>query len=318
MKERHQVAELIGSPPGYVGHEGGSRMCKDARQTGGKMVGLLDEAEKAHPVVWETLMRVFDEGKMTDNTGEEADFNNAIFICTSNLAEDVFAAYAGDGEYTDNDAVNSEFSARYEERIPQAVRGRLKQWGGPLIFNPHGKEAQRKIVDLKVQQMQKYNAQRNDRHFALSEAASQWMMTTGFDPQYGGRALTALINGTLANTLADLVANQKFKEGDYITFDVKVADQDKPLKDRVQSVATSITELGEALKNERLPKDLVRQELADGKIALVDRAKERFFLTEGDGKEIYGPFNATAVTTLQVRAMDDEEKSAYLTKKADC
>jgi len=254
---------------------------------------------------------------MVDNAGEEADFTNAIFICTSNLAEDVFAHYAGDGEYTDKDAVNQEFGAQYEERIPQAVRGRLKQWGGPVVFNPHGKEAQKKIVGLKIGQMQQYNAKRNDRHFDVSDACRNWMMTTGFDPQYGGRALTALLNGTLANTLADLVADKKFKEGDYKTIDVKQASQTAPLSERVEGVAAGLTDLGEAMKNARLPKDVIEQKLPDGKIALVDRAKERFFLkAAADSAEVYGPFSAQAVTTLVVRDMSDEEKSAYLALKS--
>jgi hypothetical protein len=171
-----------------------------------------------------------------------------------------------------------------------------------------------------------------------------WIMTAGFDPQYGGRALTALINGTLANTLADLVANQKFKEGDYITIDVKHAGQDMPLKERVAQLASQLSELGEPIKNGRLPKDLGQVDLGDGRIALVDVAKERFFITtpakqeqaadaagdaaagatpEGAAKpkapepDIFGPFSASAISTIQVRAMNDDEKSAYLTKKAD-
>jgi ATP-dependent Clp protease ATP-binding subunit ClpB len=208
--EKHSVARLVGAPPGYVGYEEGGQLTEAVRRRPYSVV-LLDEVEKAHGEVFDILLQVLDDGRLTDGQGRTVDFRNVIMILTSNLGSQFLANPSLD-EKAKRDAVmgvvRGAFKPEFLNRLDEVV-----------LFDALGTEELAKIVDINLQRL---NARLADRRISVqaTQAAKDWLALTGFDPVYGARPLRRLIQTTIEDQLARRVLAGEVLEGDAITFDV--------------------------------------------------------------------------------------------------
>jgi ATP-dependent Clp protease ATP-binding subunit ClpB len=212
--ERHSVARLIGAPPGYVGYEEGGYLTEAVRRRPYSVI-LLDEVEKAHPDVFNVLLQVLDDGRLTDGQGRTVDFRNTVIVMTSNLGSNLIQEMAGEENYDAMknaimDVVGSHFRPEFVNRIDDLV-----------VFHPLGREHIRRIVDIQLTYLHERLADR-DISIHLSDAARDKLADAGFDPVYGARPLKRAIQQQVENPLAQKILQGKFSPGDVI--EVGVAD----------------------------------------------------------------------------------------------
>ena len=211
--EKHSVARLIGAPPGYVGYEEGGYLTESVRRKPYSVI-LLDEVEKAHPDVFNILLQVLDDGRLTDGHGRTVDFRNTIIIMTSNMGSDVIQEMSGEDNYAAmKDAVlnivGSHFRPEFVNRIDEIV-----------VFHPLNREQLRGIAAIQTQ----YLSERlEDRDLGLNftAAALDLIAAEGFDPVYGARPLKRAIQNEIENPLAQEILGGKFLPGDVIEVDAK-------------------------------------------------------------------------------------------------
>ena len=206
--EKHSVSRLIGAPPGYVGFEQGGYLTEAVRRRPYSVI-LLDEIEKAHPDVFNVLLQVLDDGRLTDGQGRTVDFRNTVIVMTSNLGSQLIQEMAGEDNYDAmKDAimeiVGSHFRPEFVNRIDDLV-----------VFRPLGREHIRKIVDIQLGYLRDRLAERDIR-IQLSEAARDKLADAGFDPVYGARPLKRAIQQQVENPLAQEILQGNFKPGDLI------------------------------------------------------------------------------------------------------
>ncbi len=206
--EKHSVARLIGAPPGYVGYEEGGYLTEAVRRKPYSVI-LLDEVEKAHADVFNVLLQVLDDGRLTDGQGRTVDFRNTVIIMTSNLGSHVIQEMAAEGDYDKMKAavmeiVGSHFRPEFINRIDDAV-----------VFRPLDKEAIHKVAGIQLQNLQNRLA---DREIALqvSDEALDLLSEAGFDPVFGARPLKRAIQVNIENPLAQEMLSGKFVPGDTI------------------------------------------------------------------------------------------------------
>ncbi|HWJ53377.1 MAG TPA: AAA family ATPase, partial [Propionibacteriaceae bacterium] len=208
--EKHSVARLVGAPPGYIGYEEGGQLTEAVRRRPYAVV-LLDEVEKAHSEVFDILLQVLDDGRLTDGQGRTVDFRNVILILTSNLGSQFLADQTLSPELKKNavmGVVRSAFKPEFLNRLDEIV-----------IFDALGTEELASIVEINLKRL---NARLADRRIAVqaTDAAKEWLALTGFDPVYGARPLRRLIQTTIEDQLARKVLSGEVLEGDTVTFDV--------------------------------------------------------------------------------------------------
>ena len=205
--EKHAASRLVGAPPGYVGYEEGGQLTEAVRRKPYSVV-LFDEIEKAHPDVFNMLLQVLDDGRLTDNKGVVVDFRNTIIILTSNIASDKIME------------INN------EEQKQKAVKEALKAYFKPeflnrlddiVIFNPLGLEQITHIIDILFKNIQKKVLER-DMRITLEESAKEYIAKVGFDPIYGARPLKRALYEQVEDVLADLILKGEIKEGSNINF----------------------------------------------------------------------------------------------------
>ena len=206
--EKHSVARLIGAPPGYVGYDEGGYLTEAVRRRPYSVI-LLDEVEKAHPDVFNVLLQVLDDGRLTDGQGRTVDFRNSVIVMTSNLGSQLIQEMAGEENYESMKTavmheVGSHFRPEFVNRIDDVV-----------VFHPLGREHIRKIVDIQLGYLHARLADRDIR-IHLSEAARDKLADAGFDPVYGARPLKRAIQQQVENPLAQEILQGKFKPGDVI------------------------------------------------------------------------------------------------------
>jgi ATP-dependent Clp protease ATP-binding subunit ClpB len=211
--EQHSVARLIGAPPGYVGYEEGGYLTEAVRRRPYSVV-LLDEVEKAHKDVFNVLLQVLDEGRLTDGQGRTVDFRNTVIIMTSNLGSDVIQQLAGEKQYVRMKAevmerVQAHFRPEFINRIDDIV-----------VFHPLGEEQIRSIVDIQLAGLRKRLAER-DLVLVLADDARDMLGEAGFDPVYGARPLKRAIQQQIENPLAELILRGQFAPGDRIVVAVE-------------------------------------------------------------------------------------------------
>jgi ATP-dependent Clp protease ATP-binding subunit ClpB len=209
--EQHSVARLIGAPPGYVGYEEGGYLTEAVRRRPYSVV-LLDEVEKAHKDVFNVLLQVLDDGRLTDGQGRTVDFRNTVIIMTSNLGSDVIQQLAGEKQYTRMKAevmerVQAHFRPEFINRIDDIV-----------VFHPLGSEQIRSIVDIQLAGLRARLADR-DMTLVLTVAARDQLGEAGFDPVYGARPLKRAIQQQVENPLAERILRGDFAPGDTVTID---------------------------------------------------------------------------------------------------
>jgi len=207
--EKHAVSRLVGAPPGYVGYDEGGQLTEAVRRKPYSVV-LFDEIEKAHPDVFNTLLQVLDDGRLTDNKGVTVDFKNTIIIMTSNIASDKIMEFKEPKER--EKAVNGELKRHFKPEF-------LNRLDDIVIFNPLDLDAITKIVDILFKSIQDKLAQR-DIQVTLTDGAKSYIAEAGFDPVYGARPLKRALYDVVEDRLAELILADKIKEGDRVEFDV--------------------------------------------------------------------------------------------------
>jgi len=211
--EKHSVARLIGAPPGYVGYEEGGYLTEAVRRRPYAVI-LLDEVEKAHPDVFNVLLQVLDDGRLTDGQGRTVDFRNSVVIMTSNLGSQVIQELAGEANYDRMKAavleiVAQHFRPEFINRIDDIV-----------VFHPLAREHIRRIVEIQVGFLRRRLADR-DITLELDDAACDKLGEAGFDPVYGARPLKRAIQHQLENPLAQKILKGEFAPGDTIRATVR-------------------------------------------------------------------------------------------------
>ena len=211
--EKHSVARLIGAPPGYVGYEEGGYLTEAVRRRPYSVI-LLDEVEKAHPDVFNILLQVLDDGRLTDGQGRTVDFRNTVIIMTSNLGSSIIQDMAGGENYTQMKAavmevVGTHFRPEFINRIDEVV-----------VFHPLDKAEIRKIADIQLNNLRKRLAAR-ELGLQISEPALDFIAQAGFDPVYGARPLKRAVQQEVENPLAQQILAGKFMPGDTIDIDLK-------------------------------------------------------------------------------------------------
>jgi ATP-dependent Clp protease ATP-binding subunit ClpB len=212
--EKHSVARLIGAPPGYVGYDEGGYLTEAIRRRPYSVI-LLDEVEKAHPDVFNVLLQVLDDGRLTDGQGRTVDFRNTVVVMTSNLGSQMIQEMQGEENYEAMksavmEVVGTHFRPEFINRVDDVV-----------VFHPLSREHIRLIVDIQLGYLRDRLAER-DMQIHLSEAARDRLADAGFDPVYGARPLKRAIQQQVENPLAQAILEGKFKPGDVI--EVGVAD----------------------------------------------------------------------------------------------
>jgi len=206
--EKHSVARLIGAPPGYVGYDEGGYLTEAVRRRPYSVI-LLDEVEKAHPDVFNVLLQVLDDGRLTDGQGRTVDFRNTVIVMTSNLGSQRIQELAGENNYdmmksSVMEIVSQHFRPEFINRVDDTV-----------VFHPLGREHIRAIVDIQLGYLHERLAGR-DMQIVLSEAARDRLAEAGFDPVYGARPLKRAIQQQIENPLAQEILQGRFKPGDVI------------------------------------------------------------------------------------------------------
>jgi ATP-dependent Clp protease ATP-binding subunit ClpB len=206
--EKHSVARMIGAPPGYVGFEEGGYLTEAVRRKPYSVV-LLDEVEKAHPDVFNVLLQVLDDGRLTDGQGRTVDFRNTVIVMTSNLGSQQIQEFAGEENYARmksavTDIVAQHFRPEFLNRIDDIV-----------VFHPLEREHIRRIVDIQLATLRQRLADR-DMRLELDERALDRLAEAGFDPVYGARPLKRAIQQEVENPLAQRILAGEFGPGDQI------------------------------------------------------------------------------------------------------
>ena len=214
--EKHSVARLIGAPPGYVGYDEGGYLTEAVRRRPYSVI-LLDEIEKAHPDVFNVLLQVLDDGRLTDGQGRTVDFRNTVIVMTSNLGSQLIQTLAGEQNY---DAMKSSVMEVVSEHFRPEFINRVDD---VVVFHPLGREHIRMIVDIQLGYLHERLAGR-DMKIVLSDAARDRLAAAGFDPVYGARPLKRAIQQQVENPLAQKILQGRFAPGD--TIEVQVTDDD--------------------------------------------------------------------------------------------
>jgi ATP-dependent Clp protease ATP-binding subunit ClpB len=207
--EKHTVSRLVGAPPGYIGYEEGGQLTEAVRRRPYSVV-LLDEVEKAHPDVFNILLQVLDDGRLTDGQGRVVDFKNTTLIMTSNLGSQYLADQALDDETKRAavmEVVRKAFRPEFLNRLDEVV-----------LFDPLTLADLTRIVDIQLRRLNKRLAERRITLEVTSDG-KQWLATTGFDPVYGARPLKRLVQSTIEDALARRLLAGEIRDGDTVTFD---------------------------------------------------------------------------------------------------
>lgn len=212
--EKHSVARLIGAPPGYVGYEEGGYLTEAVRRRPYSVI-LLDEIEKAHPDVFNVLLQVLDDGRMTDGKGRTVDFKNTILIMTSNLGSDLIMKMAE--EHAGIDVVRNQIEELLHQKFKPEFLNRVDE---TIIFHSLSKKDMGAIIDI---QLQRLVARLEERKYKLSvtEAAKGFLVDAGYNPLFGARPLKRAIQRHLEDPLAMELLAGRFMEGDHIQVDVQ-------------------------------------------------------------------------------------------------
>ena len=211
--EKHSVARLVGAPPGYVGYEEGGYLTEAVRRKPYSVI-LLDEVEKAHSDVFNILLQVLDDGRLTDGQGRTVDFRNTVIVMTSNLGSDVIQALAGGEQY-------DQMKSSVMEIVGQHFRPEfINRVDDVMVFNPLEREQIHAIAKIQLGQL-KQRLLEHEMGFEISDAALDLIAQAGFDPVYGARPLKRVIQQQLENVLAQDLLSGVFKAGDKIKVDVQ-------------------------------------------------------------------------------------------------
>ena len=205
--EKHSVSRMIGSPPGYVGYEQGGALTESIRRKPYQII-LLDEIEKAHPDIFNILLQVLDDGRLTDGQGRTVDFSNTLLIMTSNIGAE---HYPSDKPVSDsiknkiNDEVDKSFRPEFLNRIDDI-----------LIFNSLNQDHLKEIVELQIEEMNDLLVSQ-DLVLKIDDKAKEWLLKKGFDSKFGARPMRRTLEQYIQNPLSEMIIQEKIKNGDIIS-----------------------------------------------------------------------------------------------------
>jgi ATP-dependent Clp protease ATP-binding subunit ClpB len=207
--EKHSVSRLVGAPPGYIGYEQGGQLTEAVRRRPYSVI-LFDEVEKAHPDVFNVLLQVLDDGRLTDGQGRTVDFRNTLIVLTSNLGGDILAAQA---EGHDSGEVRNQVMAMVRAAFRPEFLNRLDEI---ILFHRLFPEQMGAITEIQIERLKRLVA---DRQMTLNvdPAAIEWLGQAGYDPVYGARPLKRVIQRDLQNPLARMILEGRIAEGGTVT-----------------------------------------------------------------------------------------------------
>ncbi|MCH1544995.1 MAG: ATP-dependent chaperone ClpB [Synechococcus sp. MOX_bin32] len=212
--EKHTVSRLIGAPPGYVGYEAGGQLTEAVRRRPYAVI-LFDEVEKAHPDVFNVMLQILDDGRVTDGQGRTVDFTNTVLILTSNIGSQSILELAGDPEQHGamesrvNDALRAHFRPEFLNRLDDQI-----------IFHSLRREELREIVTLQVERLRQRLAERK-LELSLSDGAADWLANAGYDPVYGARPLKRAVQRELETPIAKAILAGRYSEGQSISVELE-------------------------------------------------------------------------------------------------
>ncbi len=218
-QERHAVSRLVGAPPGYVGYEEGGQLTESVRRRPYSVV-LLDEIEKAHPDVFNILLQVLDDGRLTDNKGRTADFKNSIIIMTSNIGSHIIQESFENMTELNKEVVLSSTKNKVFELLKKTIRPEfLNRIDEVIMFQPLTRDEVKEIVRIQFIGLQKL-LQQNEIKITATENAIEWLSQLGFDPQFGARPLKRVIQKKVLNELSKQILAGKINKNDHMELDV--------------------------------------------------------------------------------------------------
>jgi ATP-dependent Clp protease ATP-binding subunit ClpC len=218
-REQHTVSRLFGAPPGYVGYEEGGQLTEAVRRRPYRVI-LFDEIEKAHPEVWNALLQILDDGRLTDGQGRVVDFRNTVLIMTSNLGTE-FVTKAGtlgflrSGEGGEEDAAEEKIEKALKDTFRPEFLNRIDEI---IIFSPLTVDQMEEIVDLKMKQVRERLAE-HGLNVQLTEAARKWLAKEGYDPAFGARPLQRALQKNVESPLSVKILQGEFAEGETVVVD---------------------------------------------------------------------------------------------------
>ena len=214
--EKHNVARLVGAPPGYVGYEEGGQLTEAVRRKPYSVV-LFDEIEKAHPDVFNLMLQIFDDGRLTDSKGRTVDFKNTVIIMTSNIGSEIILEDSLNNPGGNFDDTKEKVMAVMRERFKPEFLNRVDE---TIFFKALTMQQLASIVDIQMEHLKKLLAE-HDITFEITDDAKEFLARCGFNPVYGARPLKRVIMQLVENPLSKLLLAQKFIDGDHIKIDLK-------------------------------------------------------------------------------------------------
>ena len=212
--EKFAVSRLVGAPPGYVGYEEGGQLTEAVRRRPYQVI-LLDEIEKAHPDVFNVLLQVLDDGRLTDSQGRTVDFKNTVVIMTSNIGSQQIQAFAGRPGGEDYESMKRQVTDQLRSHFRPEFLNRLDEI---ILFHRLGQEHMGPIVEIQVGRVQQLLKERKIR-LELTEAAERWLGRVGYDPVYGARPLKRAVQRYLQDPLAEKLLAGQIPDGATVKID---------------------------------------------------------------------------------------------------
>ena len=224
--EKHNISRLVGAPPGYIGYDDGGQLTDTVRRKSYCLI-LLDEIEKAHPDIFNTLLQIFDDGHLTDAKGRKVDFRNTIIIMTSNVGSDLIQKESVLGFQMNKDQgrtaedVYKRMKEKVTEELKRVFRPEfLNRLDATVVFHALNKEQIRQIVEFQLKEVEKQLLLKGVT-WEVTEAAKDWLGEKGFDPLFGARPLRRVIQDEIEDRLSDAILESRFTEGDRVLIDVE-------------------------------------------------------------------------------------------------
>ena len=222
--EKHTAARLIGAPPGYIGYEEGGQLTEKVRRNPYSVI-LLDEMEKAHPDVFNILLQILEDGRLTDGKGRTVDFRNTVVIMTSNVGANFINKSAVGFGTTDEDADYDKMKERIMDELKRTFRPEfLNRVDDLIVFHALGEEHIRQIVDIMLNELNR-RIEEYDLHIEVSDDVKGKLLQEGFDPTYGARPLRRVIQRRLEDGISEELLQGKLSPGDTVSVNVDEEDE---------------------------------------------------------------------------------------------
>ncbi|HLW41371.1 MAG TPA: AAA family ATPase [Flavobacterium sp.] len=236
-QEKHSVSRLVGAPPGYIGYDEGGQLTEAVRRRPYSIV-LLDEIEKAHPDVFNILLQVLDDGRLTDNKGRLVNFKNTIIIMTTNMGSSIIQDNFDGITKAEIPAVTARTKMEMSEHLKQHIRPEfLNRIDEQILFTPLTKENTRQIVEIQLNNL-KQQLEKNDIRLVVKEDALNWIAETGYDPHFGARPVKRVIQKSILNELSKDLLAQKIDTSQNVVvdlFDGKIVFR-KPISEEEEEI----------------------------------------------------------------------------------